>query len=95
MVRIRKRPNPADRLAGSLKIQHSRQSPPIVRPASTVGEEELRFLAAVAGAGGVVVAGADEAGAGGAVVVRGETGVFVGRAFGCFDDDEAEAAGVG
>lgn len=95
MVRVRERADPGNALAVAFEVQHAGESAAVVGPAAAVGEEEVGFLGAVAGAAGEVVAAADEACARGAVVVRAECWVFVGGAFGGLDDDEAEAAAIG
>jgi hypothetical protein len=64
-------------------IEHAGEGPAVGGPAAAVGEEEGCLCGAGAGGGvGKVVAAAEEGGAGGAGVVRGERGVDVAGAFG-------------
>ena len=64
-------------------VEHAREGDAVRGPAAAVGEEEVRLGRAGAGVRVCeVVAAADEAGGGGARVVRGEGGVDVGGSFG-------------
>lgn len=66
-----------------LDIEHSRQGASICRPAPAVSKEVVRLRSAAAGGGlSEVVAAADQAGCGGARVMRREGGVAVSGAFG-------------
>ena len=69
---------------------------PITTPPAAVRDEIIRLRGPGRGRGmREVVAASDQAGGGGAVVMRGEARIDVGGAFGRFDDYEACARAVG